>query len=244
MRQKAENNYMETIVLAGGLGTRLRSSIGNEIPKCMAPVANLPFLWYLLKYLSAQNVTHVILSIGYLHDVVFKWIEEVKNDFPFVIDYAVEEEQLGTGGGIKLALSKAKENDVVVVNGDTMFDIDLAKMLSLHMNSNAVISLALKEMKDFDRYGTVAKDVHNKVVEFKEKCPCAVGYINGGVYVINKDNVVWPGYNKFSFEKDVIDLKKNTNVYAFDFDGYFIDIGVPEDYQKANEDFKTLFANF
>lgn len=96
---------MEVIILAGGLGTRLRSVV-SEVPKCMAPVAGRPFLCYLLKYLTRYNVTRVILSVGYLREVIYKWIDEVKDDFPFDFDYAVEEEPLGTGGGIKLALSK------------------------------------------------------------------------------------------------------------------------------------------
>ena len=93
---------MEVIVLAGGLGTRLRSVV-SEVPKCMAPVAGKPFLWYLLKYLTRFDVSRVVLSVGYLREVIFKWIDENKNEFPFEFEYAIEEELLGTGGGIKQA---------------------------------------------------------------------------------------------------------------------------------------------
>ena len=104
---------MEVIILAGGLGTRLRSVV-SEVPKCMAPVGGKPFLWYLLKYLTNYNVHKVILSVGYLREVIYQWIEEVKDSFPFEFVYAVEEQPLGTGGGIKLALAKATNNDVYV----------------------------------------------------------------------------------------------------------------------------------
>ena len=92
---------MEVIILAGGLGTRLRSVV-SEVPKCMAPVADKPFLWYLLKYLTRFNVSRVVLSVGYLREVIFKWVEEVKDEFPFSFEYAIEEEPLGTGGGLGL----------------------------------------------------------------------------------------------------------------------------------------------
>ena len=91
---------MEVVILAGGLGTRLRSEV-KDVPKCMAPVAGKPFLWYLLKDLNKyKEVTRVILSVGYLREFIFKWIEGVRREFSFAIEYAIEEKPLGTGGGI------------------------------------------------------------------------------------------------------------------------------------------------
>ena len=107
---------MEVIILAGGLGTRLRSVV-SEIPKCMAPVAGKPFLWYLLKYLARYEVSRVILSVGYLREVIYQWIDEVKDEFPFTFDYAVEDEPLGTGGGIKLAMDKIEGTEALILNG-------------------------------------------------------------------------------------------------------------------------------
>lgn len=234
---------MEVIILAGGLGTRLRSVV-SEVPKCMAPVAGKPFLWYLLKYLTRYDVTKVILSVGYLREVIYKWIDEVKNDFPFNFEYAIEEEPLGTGGGIKLALSKTSENDVLVLNGDTYFDVDLNRFYKQHCKCPSSVSLALKPMKEFDRYGAVETNECYIIVAFHEKQYCKVGLINGGVYLINKQNTdyeVLP--TKFSFEKEVLEqgVQKH-DIYGFDFGGYFIDIGVPEDYVKANEEFSSLFG--
>lgn len=230
---------MEVIILAGGLGTRLRSAIGNEIPKCMAPVTNKPFLWHLLKYLTRFDVTRVVLSVGHLREVIFDWIEKVKGEFPFEFDYAVEETPLGTGGGIKLAMSHIKGEDAIVLNGDTFFDVNLEEYLSLHRSKSAAISLALKPMEKFERYGTVEKDSDNVITAFREKQYQDKGNINGGVYCINKNRIEWPSEEKFSMEKDVFEPSvSKRNMYAFDFGGYFIDIGIPEDYAKANKDFE------
>ena len=108
---------MEAIILAGGLGTRLRSVV-SEVPKCMAPVDGKPFLQYLLEYLSRFDISHVVLSVGYLRDTIIRFVES--RPWPFEISWAVEEEPLGTGGGIRLALSKCHGNQVYVLNGDTM----------------------------------------------------------------------------------------------------------------------------
>lgn len=176
---------MEIIILAGGLGTRLRSVV-SEVPKCMAPVAGKPFLWYLLKYLARYDVSKVVLSVGYLREVIYKWIDEVRDDFSFGFDYAVEEEPLGTGGGIKLALSKTLADDVLVLNGDTYFNVDLNVFYEEHHSHSAAVSLALKPMAVFDRYGAVEVDENCVIKAFHEKQYCKAGLINGGVYLINK----------------------------------------------------------
>lgn len=234
---------MEVIILAGGLGTRLRSVV-SEVPKCMAPVAGKPFLWYLLKYLTKYDVNKVILSVGYLREVIFEWIDEVKDDFPFVFDYAVEEEPLGTGGGIKLALSKATTNDVIVLNGDTFFEVNLNELIEAHRLYPSAITIALKPMREFERYGRVIiNKVDNRILEFKEKEYCKQGLINGGVYVINRLEPIFNGVpEKFSFETSVLAPQcKLGKLFGVVQNGYFIDIGIPEDYQRAETDM-ILFA--
>ena len=230
---------MEVIILAGGLGTRLRSTIGNEIPKCMAPIDGKPFLWYLLKYLTRYKVSHVVLSVGHLRHVIINWIDKYGEEFPFTFNYSVEETPLGTGGGIKQAFSKCIGKDVVVLNGDTFFDVDLDDLYNKHYLASAAISLALKKMKNFERYGQVLVDsVDHHVKTFCEKQYCEEGFINGGVYYINRSRVQWPDETKFSFETAVLESGvKQGNLYAFDFGGYFIDIGIPSDYDKANDSF-------
>lgn len=233
---------MDVIILAGGLGTRL-SSVVNDRPKCMANVNNKPFLSYLFFYLNKfKLINNVILSLGYKSDFVISWLKDNINNYSFNIDYVVEKEPLLTGGGIKLALTKTLSNDVLILNGDTFFDIDIDVFYSYHSQTKANVSIALKQMYDFDRYGKV--EINNNIVTaFKEKCFCKEGLINGGVYLIDKNKTNLLSFaKKFSFEKDFLEKKVNDNViYGFVFNSYFIDIGIVEDYEKANEDFKTIF---
>ena len=161
---------MEVIILAGGLGTRLRSEIKN-IPKCMAPVNGKPFLWYLLKDLEGYNeVKRVILSVGYLREIILDWIATVKNEFPFEFDYVIEKEPLGTGGGIRLAMKKVTEEDAIILNGDSYFDVDFNELVLVHRTQKAAkLTIALKPMTNFNRYGTVTMDGINRILKFKEK---------------------------------------------------------------------------
>ena len=234
---------MEVIILAGGLGTRLRSEV-KKVPKCMAPVAGKPFLWYLLKDLTKyQEVTRVILSVGYLREVILEWIDEVKDKFPFEFDYAIEEQPLGTGGGIKLALSKANINNVVVLNGDTYFAVNLTELMAAHLLYSSGVTIALKPMQDFNRYGRVIiSDEDKRIIEFKEKEYCKEGLINGGVYIINRLEPIFDGLpEKFSFETAVFEPQcKLGKLFGVVQNGYFIDIGIPEDYHRAEIELRDI----
>lgn len=237
---------MEVIILAGGLGTRLRSEV-KDVPKCMAPVAGKPFLWYLLTDLKKyKDVKRVILSVGYLREVIFEWIPTVKDEFPFEFDYAIEEEPLGTGGGIRLAMEKVTEDEAIILNGDTYFAVNLDELVAAHRAQNeAKLTIALKPMKDFDRYGTVTTNADGRVLKFNEKQPCKEGEINGGVYVLSKDESIFEGQpKKFSFETAVMQEKCGETGCLFGVvqNGYFIDIGIPEDYKKVDKDFRNIFA--
>ena len=227
---------MEAVVLAGGLGTRLRSVV-SDLPKCMAPIfrhpracpgdlKQEPFLSYVLDWLGRYGVSRVILSVGYLKEAVIEWVSA--QEFPFEVDFAVEEEPLGTGGAIRFALSKCRDRKVIVVNGDTFFPVDLDAM-----PFDSPITVALKPMKDFDRYGAVFVATDGTVVAFHEKEPVKEGLINGGVYALNGlDLSSFP--EKFSFEKDVLEpLSAKGKVGGWVSDRYFLDIGVPEDYALA-----------
>jgi len=231
---------MECIILAGGLGTRLKDTIG-AYPKCMAPINDKPFVQYLFDYLEVQQCTRVILSLGYQHEIVLEWLSTQKRSFS--IDHVIEQEPLGTGGAIQLAMQKAKTQNVLVLNGDTLFQVSLKQLLDFHTTNNADTTLALKEMKNFDRYGTVILDDKRCITSFEEKKESDYGLINGGVYVINKKaflNKSLP--EKFSFEKDYLEAYVNEGkFYGYKRYAYFIDIGVPEDYEQAKQDFKKLF---
>lgn len=233
---------MEAIILAGGLGTRLRGVIGEETPKCMAPVAGCPFLYFLLRYAQQQGITRIVLSLGYKSDVVLQWLAEMS--WPMQIDFVVEDEPLGTGGGIRKALDICHADDVFVLNGDTFFDVPLSEFRAHHQSCHAELSLALKRLQDFDRYGTVVADAQGCVTGFREKAACKEGLINGGVYCLHRSTFLqrnWP--LKFSFEKDYLEaFVADGKFHAFESAGYFIDIGVPADYSRAQHDFQRLFS--
>src|SRR6476469_9754255 len=126
---------MEAIILAGGLGTRLRGVIGEDTPKCMAPVAGKPFLFYLLQYAVQQGISRIVLSLGHRSEAVINWL--ATQDFPLVIDSAIEPEPMGTGGGIQLALRECRSDYVIVLNGDTMFQVQLPALLETQVFEDA-----------------------------------------------------------------------------------------------------------
>jgi D-glycero-alpha-D-manno-heptose 1-phosphate guanylyltransferase len=231
---------MDAIILAGGLGTRL-SSVVHDIPKCMAPVAGRPFLYYLLRYLSHYPIGKVILSVGHLREHIFSWIDSCRQQFPFPIVYAVEESPLGTGGAIKLAMQQVEADEAVIINGDTFFDVDLNCLLQQHRNAGTPLSIALKPMTNFDRFGNVIVDEDSRIIKFQEKQYCKEGLINGGIYLINREQSFFVNQpEKFSFEKNVLEEPQNRGVISgFCHDRYFMDMGIPTDYARINEDFKT-----
>ncbi|MEO6830562.1 MAG: nucleotidyltransferase family protein [Chitinophagaceae bacterium] len=230
----------EAIVLAGGLGTRLRGVIG-DFPKCMALINGKPFLYYLFQFLAAQKIEKVILSLGYRSEVVTDWLRE--NTFPFAIDFVVENEPLGTGGGIQLAMKKACAENVFVLNGDTFFKLDFDTMKQLHLSKNAVATLALKEMGNAERYGTVKLNESLAITCFEEKMPNSSGLINGGLYLVNRTKFLTKNFpEKFSFETEFLHPASGKGqIFGFPSQGYFIDIGIPSDYEKAQLDFKLNF---
>ena len=235
-------NSADVIILAGGLGTRLRSVVA-DLPKCMAPVHGKPFLAYLLDYLSPCPVRKVVLSVGYLHEIVMDWVEQHKDDYPFAIEYAIETSPLGTGGGIRLAMRQCDAETVCVMNGDTFFDVGFEGLLHAHHLGGKPLTMGLKPMKDFDRYGTVEVDESCLVTRFNEKQYCADGLINAGVYMLDNNGQLDELPEKFSFENLFLHPKAAEGaIQGYVSNGYFIDIGIPEDYEKAMVDFKRFDA--
>ena len=226
----------EAIILAGGLGTRLRSAV-PDLPKCMAPVAGRPFLYHVIHYLQQQGVERFIFSLGYMHELIEAWL---LNNYP-LLDYrlSIEEEPLRTGGAIKLALEKSTARNLLVLNGDTMFRINLTKLLSFHESNSSACTLALKPMHNFERYGVVEINKDGFIQSFKEKQHYASGLINGGVYALNRaDFLALELPQKCSFEKDYLEKYVASNkMMGLVQDEYFIDIGIPEDLEKATVEF-------
>jgi D-glycero-alpha-D-manno-heptose 1-phosphate guanylyltransferase len=229
----------EAIILAGGFGTRLQSVV-NDVPKPMAPINNEPFLNYVFDYLKHYQIEHVVLSTGYLAE---KIVEYYKTEFKGIkISYAKEESPLGTGGGIRLAMTKCNTKDILVLNGDSFFDVDINTHYENHSSKQADCTLALRKVDNAARYGTIVLGSENVIETFREKNNIEQsGLINGGVYVLNRELYLnkTDEANAFSIEKDFYETKiKEIHIFGFEYAGYFIDIGIPEDYKKAQDDFK------
>lgn len=229
---------MEAIVLAGGLGTRLASKLGG-IPKAMAPVAGRPFLEILLNQLKRSGCTRVLLSVGYLHSVIKDYFGISFRGLD--LDYVIEDVPLGTGGGIRKALLEAREETVLVLNGDTFLEADYAAMLRFHAEERAELTIAITRQPDIARYGGVQVE-GRRIVGFQEKGRTGSGWINAGAYVLQKE-MRWPQSlpEKFSFEMHFLAPQIGLlEPAAYEVDGFFLDIGVPEDLDRA----QAYLANF
>lgn len=230
---------MEVIILAGGKGRRLKSIV-KKVPKPMADINGKPFLLYIFDYLLRYDISSVILSVGYKKEVIKRYFKKSYKGISLV--YSNENKPLGTGGGIKEALKYCKNDYALVINGDTFCNIDLEKFMKKFDLKEEKISIALTEMKNVDRYGSVEIQ-DNKIISFKEKKYYEKTYINTGIYLIKKD--IFNNFdlaNSFSFENFLeTNIKNLNNSYFLEKDIYFIDIGIPCDYEKAKSDFKELF---
>lgn len=229
------HNIPDVIILAGGLGTRLKSTI-SDLPKCMAPVANKPFLDHILSYYVDSGCHRFIFALGFLHDIV---IDHLNTAWPTLnYDFSIEDEPLGTGGAVSLAFTKVTSEHFLILNGDTLFNISIDKLIEFHYQTKAFITLSLKYMTDFERYGTVILNPENQITGFEEKKACLEGLINGGVYIVN--TAAFKALNfpdKYSFETDFLQAYVgDVAMYGMTFNTYFIDIGVPEDFHQANID--------
>ncbi len=225
------------IILAGGLGTRLKNVL-NNIPKPMAPIDDKPFLSYLLSFLGRQGIKRVILAVGYKGDYIANFFSKKYLDIDLLYSFEDENSLLGTGGAVLKASKLINDEDFFVLNGDTIFEVNLMEIYRFHKSKNADITIALKPMDNVMRYGAVEIDKEGRIINFIEKGIEKFGLINGGIYLISKNfmhnlNLA----ERFSFEQDLI--QKYFGFYKFygiKFDSYFIDIGVPEGYEKAKNE--------
>ena len=228
---------MQAIILAGGLGTRLASVLSGS-PKPMADINGKPFLELLLGFLARKGVQSVVLALGHKADFIKG---HFGGDFRGIkILYSVENAPLGTGGALKKALQLCDKKDILVFNGDSFFELDLRDFCG-RASENSKILLALKMMKDFDRYGRVELDAKGFIAGFAEKRHCEKGLINGGVYLVKKD--IFGAFNGlgecFSFENFLQENFKTLNARGEIFEGYFKDIGVVGDYEQFKKDIKN-----
>ena len=226
---------MKAIILAGGLGTRL-ASVTSNIPKPMAPIGSRPFLEYLLNDLVEQGTEQAVLAVSYKWEVIQGHFGDSWRGMP--LNYSVEAQPLGTGGAIRQALESLTDDDVLVLNGDTLFRADLASMENTHRNGGARLSIALKQVADSGRFGRVDVSAAGVITRFLEKSTGGPGWINGGIYMLKRELFTdFPMPARFSFELDLVEPNiARIQPRAFQSDAYFIDMGIPEDYARARHE--------
>lgn len=228
----------QILILAGGLGTRLKS-LALEGPKPMAPVNGKPFLAYLIDYWINQGISLIGISTGYKSEYIKEYFGNIYNKTK--IFYIEELELLGTGGAIKKAINEKQfyliEDNLIIINGDTWFEISLSKFLADSQINKNPITIAVKYLDQNNRYGSI-KIVHNNLIENFSNSPINNSFINGGCYLINRNffiNYLKNLPEKFSFEEIALkDLANKGFISASVQNVNFLDIGVPEDYKKVN----------
>ena len=224
---------MEAIILAGGLGTRLRGIV-DDIPKPMAPVQGRPFLEFVLDPLVSAGFHTAILAVGYRHEAIRTHFGDAYRGLALL--YSAEHEPLGTGGAIRLACARVTTRDVFVLNGDTYLELDHRAMFDAHLRAGAQLSLAVCLVPDVERYGAV--EMGEGIVRgFREKGTSGRGWINGGVYLLGPElRQRFPRRGTFSFEQDLlVPETQSIRPLAYPTSGLFIDIGMPEDYARAQQ---------
>jgi NDP-sugar pyrophosphorylase family protein len=227
---------MEVILLAGGLGTRLRSVVSDR-PKPLADVCGRPFISYLVRSLARQGFTDIIFAVGYMGGM----IEDTFGDgsaYGIRASYAVERELLGTAGAIRNAARCGRGDEFLILNADTFYQMDYRPLCDLAESGGYDLSLVLRRVPDIRRYGE-ARLRGTRLVSFNEKtAEERPGTINGGIYLMRRELIGTIPEGKVSLENEMIPrwLREGRPLGGIVNDGYFIDIGVPEDYRRFCED--------
>lgn len=238
---KNADESITALILAGGLGTRLRSVIG-ECPKVLSPIHGRPFIFYILDKLNEAGLSQVILSVGYLGNQVRDVLgDEYKG---LTIKYSKESNPLGTGGAVRLGLPLITNDSVLVMNGDSYVDANLASYLTWYVQNGHQSSLLLAKVPDTGRYGRLEVDEDGHITFFEEKGTKARpsdGWINAGVYIFKKYLLTSvPSGKPFSLEREFLPNLVGNMLFGFRYYGAFIDIGTPESYAKAEKFFSEV----
>jgi mannose-1-phosphate guanylyltransferase len=220
---------VHAIILAGGFGTRLNSLVADR-PKPMAEVAGRPFLEYLLLQLRRYGCHDVLLCIGHLGQAVRDYFDSGER-WQMAIDYSAEPDARGTAGALKLAEPRLHGETFLVLNGDSLFDISFAPLIEAHSATGALVTLALAQLDDAARYGSVTLDEAGRVTAFVEKgTGQGPALINAGVYVVDRGllDLIVPN-RPASLEREIFPALVNRGLYGLPLDGSFVDIGIPAD---------------
>jgi NDP-sugar pyrophosphorylase family protein len=227
---------LKAIVLAGGFGTRLRP-LSCSRPKTLFPLANQPLIDYTLQNLTEGGVDTIILSVYYMAENIVRYLGPTKYNMGIL--YSREQRPLGKGGGIKNAEDLLNREPFIVINGDIITDLDLRRLLSFHEEKGGLATIALYQVRDPSRYGSVELDRDGRITRFVEKPEPGMApsnLINAGIYVLEPEVLDYmPPGKRFDTEEEVFPvLAQERKLFGFEFHGYWTDIGVPEEYLNAN----------
>lgn len=229
IREVLIGSRMKVIILAGGMGTRLRGVI-DDVPKPMAPVGGRPFLEYLLLQLKKWGRKDVVLSVGYKKEIIRVYFGD-GSQLGISISYSEEDQPLGTGGGLKKAISSNAGSHFIVMNGDSFFDIAVPDLVEYHKSRQSIVTMSLASLKERGRYGGVEIDAQGRVLSFRKEGLDTPGLINGGIYVISREVANYIPEGAISLESNILPLlQKEHLLYGKEFDAFFLDMGLPKDY--------------
>jgi len=233
---------MKAIILAGGEGKRLRSVI-NDIPKPMAPIKDKPFLEYIILQLKNQNLKDIIISTGYKGSIIKNYFQDGGN-WDINIEYSEEDKPLGTGGALRKAGELIDDEQFIVMNGDSFFDIEFKQLISFHEDKQAVATISLAYVETIERYGQVDIGNDGEVTKFNEKGNSdSPGYINGGIYILNSELINKIPLTQVSLETEVFPNLTNDGLFGVKFKSFFIDIGKPEEYHRICKEPVRLYSD-
>ena len=233
---------MRAIILAGGEGKRLRPVI-NDVPKPMAPINEKPFLEYLILQLRKQNIKDIIFSIGYKGYIIKSYFQDGDN-WDINIEYSEEDKPLGTGGALRNAGELIDDEQFIVMNGDSFFDIEFKQLISFHEDKQAVATIGLAYVETIERYGHVEIGNDGEITKFAEKGnSVSAGHVNGGIYILNSELINKIPLGQVSLETEVLPNLINRGLFGMKFKSFFIDIGKPEEYQRICKEPVLLYSD-
>lgn len=232
-------NDVKALILCGGLGTRLRP-LTYTTPKPLLPLGHKPILELQIRFLLQNGIKNIVLATGYKREQIWRYFSTADlDDFNVSLEYVIEKEALGTGGGVKNARDRL-DSTFLVLNGDILLDsVDISRLLKFHKEKGGIGTILLKEVKDPSRYGVVRLDDEEKITDFIEKPEGLKNeLINAGWYVLEPQVFEYISEGKVSIERDVFPiLADKGELFGFPFEGYWLDIGVPQDYRNAQRDY-------
>jgi len=225
---------LDVLILCGGLGTRLSSVLPNR-PKSLAPIGEKVFLDILIQELQKFGIKRLILCGGFLGEQIIEYFKD-RNDYDF--KFSIEKSPLGTGGAVKNAESLLRSGNILVMNGDSLCQVDYHKFHSFHLNHQELLSMVLSPNKDREDVGNIKLDTAGKILSFQEKhSDYSTEWINAGIYLMQRSILsTMPAKDSFSLEHDFFPkMVQKQHCYGFPVENKVIDIGTPERYSKIQQ---------